>query len=298
MAGSEQVTGPRPLSRDSRGIVGADVFARTATLNRYPAPEPLAGLVSQFWAVRWALPEGTEHHQQVLTHPCANISVGSTEERPEIAEARVYGVAREINTRRLHHDGWTVAAMTRPGGIGAFLAASAQDLTGRVVGVDEAFGIDESELLTAMGAAGDEVGQVRVLSDALAGVLERADPDRVADAHDVAGVARLAETDRGLRRVEQLAEAAGVGVRTLQRMFREYAGVSPTWVLRRYRLLDAAERVRDGRPVAWAELARELGFSDQAHLVREFRAALGQTPAAYARARRAERPGPERSDLA
>ncbi len=66
-------------------------------------------------------------------------------------------------------------------------------------------------------------------------------------------------------------------------MFAEYAGVSPTWVLRRYRLLDAAESVRHGNNVVWAEVAAELGYSDQAHLVRDFSAAIGNTPAAYAR---------------
>jgi AraC-like DNA-binding protein len=33
-------------------------------------------------------------------------------------------------------------------------------------------------------------------------------------------------------------------------------------------------------------VAAELGYSDQAHLIREFRAAVGTTPAAYAAAQR------------
>ncbi|MHB1874571.1 MAG: helix-turn-helix domain-containing protein [Streptosporangiaceae bacterium] len=73
-----------------------------------------------------------------------------------------------------------------------------------------------------------------------------------------------------------------------------YAGVSPAWVIRRYRLIDAAEAVRDGRPVSWAGLAADLGYSDQAHLIRDFRAAIGQTPAAYADAQAAINPEPGR----
>jgi AraC-like DNA-binding protein len=95
-------------------------------------------------------------------------------------------------------------------------------------------------------------------------------------------VARLAETDRAIDRLDQLAAAAGVTPRTLQRLFAEHAGVPVTWVLRRYRILEAAELARTGAGRPWAALAADLGYSDQAHLVRDFRAHLGTTPAAYA----------------
>jgi transcriptional regulator GlxA family with amidase domain len=114
-------------------------------------------------------------------------------------------------------------------------------------------------------------------------VLADADPDRVAQAREVAAVARVAETDRTVRRLDDLAARAGVTPRALQRLFARHAGVSPTWVLRRYRLLEAAESVRAGEPVVWSDVATELGYADQAHLVRDFRAALGRTPASYAR---------------
>jgi transcriptional regulator GlxA family with amidase domain len=122
---------------------------------------------------------------------------------------------------------------------------------------------------------------VAVLADAL----ERAvDPERAGPAAEVAEVARLAETDREVRLLSDLCSAAGLGQRTLQRMFLQNAGVSPTWVIRRYRLLEAAEAVREGAPVSWAEVAASLGYADQSHLTRDFRAAIGQTPAAYAQA--------------
>jgi transcriptional regulator GlxA family with amidase domain len=48
-------------------------------------------------------------------------------------------------------------------------------------------------------------------------------------------------------------------------------------------VLDAAEALRDGTPVVWADVAAELGYADQAHLVRDFRAATARPLAAYAR---------------
>lgn len=283
------VRDPLPVERDSRGIVSPSRLAEVAGLHKFPAPEPLTGLVRQFWVLRWALPAGVEHTQDVLSHPGANLSIGSTEADPAVVEARLYGVTRDLFRRVLRGRGWTVAATAWPGGIGAFLPTSALECTDRVLRPETTVGLGEAALVEAVTLPGDDDGRVAALAALLTSVLDRAPAGRVDAAHEVAAVARLAETDRGLRRVEQLADAAGVGARTLQRMFREYAGVSPTWVLRRYRLLDAAERVRGGEAVNWAEVAGELGFSDQAHLVREFHAAIGETPEAYARR---QRPGP------
>lgn len=280
---------PAPVERDSRGILDPWLLRQRVRLTRYPAGPALAGLVDRFWAVRWDLPPGALHRQQVLTHPGANISVGTADGRPgdreaRPPEARLHGVARGLSTRLLVGQGWTVAAMTRPGALGAFLTGPASALTGRVVPLGQALAVDEAALLHAIAAEPEEAARVALLAAAL----ERAvQPERVAAAGRVTAAARLAETSRDVRRLADLAALTGTGPRTLQRLFAEYAGVSPGWVIRRYRLLEAAEAARDGRGVPWAELAAALGYADQAHLTRDFRAATGQTPAAYAGAQQA-----------
>jgi AraC-like DNA-binding protein len=277
---------PDPVERDSRGILDPWLLRQRVQLTRYPAGPVLDGLVDRFWAVRWDLPPGTVHQQQVLTHPGANVSIGHAngtpgQREPGPVEARLYGVARGLSTRVLAGRGWTVAALTWPGGLGAFITGSAAELTDRVVPLGQALGVDEAVLLRQVTAEPDEAARVALL----AGALEQAvDPDRREPALSVAEVARLAESDRTVRRLGDLCERSGLGQRTLQRMFLQYAGVSPTWVIRRYRLLEAAETVREGRPVSWADIAAALGYADQAHLTRDFRAAIGQTPAAYASA--------------
>jgi AraC-like DNA-binding protein len=73
---------------------------------------------------------------------------------------------------------------------------------------------------------------------------------------------------------------AGYSKRTLQRLFREYVGVSPKWVLQRVRLHEAAERMAGGEG-DWPRLALELGFFDQAHFIKAFKAVIGLTPGDY-----------------
>ncbi len=136
---------PDPVERDSRGILDPWLLRQRVQLSRYPAGPALDGLVDRFWAVRWNLPPGTAHQQQLLTHPGANVSVGHAngergQRQPGPVEARLYGVARGLSTRVLIGQGWTVAALLRPGGLGAFISGSAAEFTDRVVPLGQALG--------------------------------------------------------------------------------------------------------------------------------------------------------------
>jgi AraC-like DNA-binding protein len=273
---------PAPVGQDSRGILDPVRLQERMTLSRHAAPPALAELIDWIWAVEWDFEPGESFRQDVLTHPGANISVSP--ESGGVIEARLYGVSRKIVRREMTGRGCAVAALTRPGGLGPFLRTSAECYNDRSVPLAEAMDVDAERLAAEIAATAAVADKAARLAAELVAQLKKAPAERVTAATEVTAVARLAETDRTLRRVDELAAAAGVGVRTLQRLFREHAGVSPTWVLRRYRLLDAAELVRDGRPVVWSQVAAELGYADQAHLGRDFRAAIGRTPAAYAAA--------------
>ena len=87
--------------------------------------------------------------------------------------------------------------------------------------------------------------------------------------------------DRSL--VSQVASVSGWSARTLQRWFDHYLGLSPAWVLARYRLQDAAGVLAGAGSVDLAELAARLGYYDQAHFTRAFTSAVGMPPGAYAR---------------
>jgi AraC-like DNA-binding protein len=100
--------------------------------------------------------------------------------------------------------------------------------------------------------------------------------------------------DRSLVRVEDLCGLAGLDARALQRAFRTYVGVSPKWVMQRYRLHEAAEQLRGHAPPSLAALAASLGYADQAHFARDFKRTVGHTPRAFVELTRgdASRPRP------
>lgn len=76
--------------------------------------------------------------------------------------------------------------------------------------------------------------------------------------------------------VQQVAKQSGRTVRTLQRQFRDLSLPSPDY----WRLLGRARRAASALPcrVPLVDIAYEYGYSDQAHMTREFVRWFGNTP--------------------
>lgn len=88
-------------------------------------------------------------------------------------------------------------------------------------------------------------------------------------------------SDSEVTRVEDVASPLAVSARTLQRIAKKYIGLSPSVLIRRRRLQDAAERTRTDPTADLAAIAVELGYADHAHLTNDFQRYLGFTPSTY-----------------
>lgn len=84
---------------------------------------------------------------------------------------------------------------------------------------------------------------------------------------------------KGLISVHQLASAAAVSPRHLERLFRERVGIPPKLFLRIVRFQEVLRAARHGKPdPGWADVAVTHGFYDQAHFINDFKAFVGRTP--------------------
>ena len=92
--------------------------------------------------------------------------------------------------------------------------------------------------------------------------------------------------DAGVAHVGQLAERAGLGLRSLERISLRTFGFPPKLLLRRQRFLRSLARYMLAPGGKWSEALDEQ-YCDQAQFVRDFRAFMGMTPSDYA-----ERPHP------
>lgn len=94
----------------------------------------------------------------------------------------------------------------------------------------------------------------------------------------------------GTMPVSQVAAAAHATVRTLERKFKEAAGHTVKDVSGLIRFEQVRNHLWRHPDTNLAGLAHELGYTDQAHLSREFKRYSGATPAAFARKAKKGRP--------
>jgi AraC-like DNA-binding protein len=88
------------------------------------------------------------------------------------------------------------------------------------------------------------------------------------------------------RPVADIAKGLGVSHGHLDRQFTEQVGLSPRTLARILRMRRLLEEIDVHGSVGWADKAAELGWSDQAHLIRDFKRHTGVTPSQYLAAQR------------
>lgn len=263
------------MSRDPGPARGVLHPARMADHVRHVRLAPSADLepvVQHFWSVRWDLRGLPPRVQQVLPHPNVHLVF-------ERGGGRVYGVQPRRFDARLEGRGDVFGVKFRPGGFRAYLGAAVAGLRGRMLPWQEIFGEAATGHEAGLLARTDDAGRMACAEALLRAYRRPAAPEAQLAAAIVDDIA----ADRAVLQVDALAARHGMGVRALQRLFNEYVGIGPKWVINRYRLHEALERAQAGAAVDWTALAHELGYFDQAHFIGDFRAMVGCTPAQYRR---------------
>ncbi|MDF3141951.1 MULTISPECIES: helix-turn-helix domain-containing protein [unclassified Streptomyces] len=264
---------------DTRGIVDPSGLLNRVRFRRHEPAEPLRRYVEWYWLIDWDLPAPYASH--IVAHPAVNLTFqwdGADEtEAPPYAE--VTGVALGLYTRKLSGRGRVCGVKFRPGGFRPYAPeAPVSGWTGRALPAQEVFPQATGDAAHAIVTPAEDHARVAALDTFLHSLPCTPDPQA-----DLAmSLVQHIRTDRTVRRVGDFARAEGLSVRALQRLFSTYVGVSPKWVILRYRIHEALEHAGTRTDVDWATLATELGYADQAHLVRDFTATVGVPPAAYA----------------
>lgn len=259
----------RPKLDPPRGVLHARAQPFPPGYGRYWPCDELAPFVEHFWTVAWDEP--TPVTREVLPHPSVHLVI-------EAGASAVAGVPAGRFSRRLEGQGRVLGTKFRPGGFRPFVARPISTLTARTVPLVELFGPSAESLEAEVLALADPAAGFALVQSFLLDLRPRRDPQ----AELAARIAERAATDRDIVRADELARAFSLSLRALQRLFADYVGVPPKWVIQRYRLHEAAERIAAGGLGDGATLAHDLGFADQAHFIRAFKRVVGHAPGEYA----------------
>ena len=255
-----------------RGVLNVTEEAPRIVHARFWPSVDLAPFVEHYWLVEWDV-QGRSL-AEVLPHPCVHLVL-------ERGRSMVGGPAVGRFTRVLEGKGRVLGTKFRPGGFRPFVDVPVSTFTGRASSPHAIFGAAALGL-EERALAHVEAGHALQAMEEVERFLRRLAPTSDASVELASRIASRIATDRALTKVDHVATAFGMGTRQLQRLFSAYVGVSPKWVLQRYRLHEAAERMTAASVADWADLALELGYADQAHFIRDFKKAVGRSPAAYA----------------
>jgi AraC-like DNA-binding protein len=190
------------------------------------------------------------------------------------AQAFVYGTTTARQAVMLAAGAHYLGVRFHPGQSRHFLRAAAAELTDTHEPAQGLLAFDLQELPGQLAA-----GPVFALLDAMLERHLQACPPAASNLD--AAIRSLAATG-GRTPVAQAARVYGKSLRQFERQFQLDVGVGPKLYARIARFQHAA-RLITGSPLTLAELAADLGYSDQSHMSHEFRRFAGLSPAAYAR---------------
>jgi AraC-like DNA-binding protein len=237
------------------------------------APAPLAAYVRLIWSLDLPAGGGVE---RIVPDGCCELVL--------TLEGQVLG-GRHEGAMELRPDAIAVGQMSRPTVVqplgrvrligvrlhpwaaAEFLHCDARELTGRVV-----------ELGLVAPRLQERFRHTRT-AGAVRAALQAHVADRARPRSMTAAAVELIRREPTLS-VRDLTRQLGWSERRLQRTFSSEVGIAPK-TLARITRVQRAIRLGELRPAwTWARIAASSGFTDQAHLIREFRALAGVTPTA------------------
>lgn len=262
----------KPRNDKPKGILNPHMGEKMFRLARYFPSQALSFFIEHYWIVRWDLRGHEPYIQDTLPHPSVHLVF-------EQNNSNIYGVITGKFSRHLENNGQVFGIKFRPGAFYPFVQTQVSQFTDVIMPVNAIFGEEICRLESVILSESDDGKMVERAEDFLRAQLP--EPDE-----NIALINQIIDhiiADRTIIRVDDVVDQLNIPKRTLQRLFSQYVGVSPKWVIKRYRLHEAADQLAGKQVEDITRMALELGYFDQAHFIKDFKTLIGQPPAAYVR---------------
>jgi len=167
---------------------------------------------------------------------------------------------------------WLAAVEFRHGGASRFFSIPMTDISNQVVQLQDVWRSDGTLLRERLLDAHTPVSKFRIFEEVLL--------DHLRPEFDPAMQYAITTLRAGVP-VSQVAFRLALSPRTLARRFSSQVGITPKRFARVHRLQRVLGAVRRSSKPDWCALAAEHGYTDQAHLIHDFRDLADITPSEY-----------------
>lgn len=252
-----------------QGVLHHRAAAANYQLRRYFPSDQFNGFIEQFWLVNWQLAENRDHLQQNLPDPNFHLVISH-------GHVKLLGPVSKSYGYRMAGAGRIIGVKFECGALTELLAAPIASYVDQELAANSVFGDDIDALCLPLLGIEDDATIVSRLQAYLVAFVPPVSDHKLAAQRLVA----LIKQNADIYSVEQLASAAQLSVRAVQRLCASYVGLSPKWLIRKYRLARALEELEQ-QNVSILDIVAKLDYVDQSHLIRDFKQMLAVTPSRY-----------------
>jgi AraC-like DNA-binding protein len=216
------------------------------------------------------------HASLVFSFPRVCLAEGVWQSNPVVPRGDLIGPSSAVGPSSLAARAESVGVYFRAGMVSQFTRVRGDEMRNLVAGADGLWGTQALRLAEELSELGREGARIDRLEAAL--LRQAASIECTGASIDVPGMAAWIIRLGGQLSVEELAERAGVSRQHLTRVFRQIVGLTPKMYCRLVRFQSALAYAAPGGDVEWAQVAADLGYTDQSHMIAEFRQFSSLTP--------------------
>jgi AraC-like DNA-binding protein len=246
---------------------------------KYTPPIGLQPYVEYFWSAK-VVPDPNQNN---LIHTMVDDSSGmifhhSTEscslaiDGNPVPTSMLYGQTTAPSYTQCLSPFMAVGVLFKPHAISELFGIDAFELTNQMVDLNEMGLSDLQEQINDAHYSLDH--QLKLLTEFL---LNQADKKNRRDEIIVYGLMHMKKSD-GILTVRDLQDHLNISERQLERRFKTVIGVAPRHYLKVLRFQKAVETIRSGKVEKLSDMAYDLNYSDQSHLIRHCKELSGLSP--------------------
>jgi AraC-like DNA-binding protein len=260
-----------PRVKPARGLLHRTTSFEHFELTRFEPSEDLKGHVEHHWMILHDMGGRPPYTQRNLSHPSQHIVINPK------GDTGLFGAASGVFTYTLTGTGRVFGTKFRPGMFRPYFGRAVNALTDTFLPVQTTFDRSSAELSAVFAGLNDPLQMAEQMEEMVRRKPVRHDP-KAERAREIVGHVGASPD---LTSSGALAARFGMTPRTLQRLFDDYVGLSPKWVIDRYRMLEAVETLNAGAEDGLTELAHRLGYFDQAAFNHAFEKLTGKPPSHF-----------------